>query len=227
MRKSVVNEEIINWAAERKMSEVRIDIDIIGFIEIPIKMIAKKLMNIRSYAKKYKIDVFGFWSRPAENLNESILQSQVAFCGAIRGNSICVNPAGKIYPCGYSTSQIGSLNQLNSFLSVEGNYYKFVRDHTIGEVIMCKNCSIEGQCGGGCNITKEYALYKNSSKIERMCEFYRLMTRELLLEQIREHLSRKSNRKEVTIHEDSKKADQIEAETVTQEKSVEYLQGSQ
>jgi len=45
---------------------------------------------------------------------------------------------------------------------------------------------IESQCGGGCNITQEFARATKTVKIERMCDFYRQMTRELLLEQLRE-----------------------------------------
>ena len=51
---------------------------------------------------------------------------------------------------------------------------------------MCKGCMIEGQCGGGCVITQEFSRATNTAKIERMCDFYRQMTCELLAEQLRE-----------------------------------------
>lgn len=179
-----IDERIIDWAIERCMREIRIDIDVINMIDIKLEDIIEKLLRLRRYAQRNNIYVFGFWSRPAENMNESTLEINVAFCGAVRGNSICVNPAGNIYSCGYSTTQLGTLSQLDSFCEPEGHYHCFVRGHFTGNIERCRGCMIEGQCGGGCNITQEFAHTTNSLKIERMCEFYRLMTRELLREQL-------------------------------------------
>ncbi len=181
-----LNEKIIDWATGRQMREIRIDIDVIDMVEIPIEDIIARLMRIRRYAKKHGIEIAGFWSRPAENLNDSTLDAHVAFCGAVRGNSICISSSGNIYGCGYSTTQLGTLHQIESFHALESQYHRFVRDHLTGTIKMCKGCMIEGQCGGGCNITQEFARATKTAKIERMCDFYRQMTHELLLEQLRE-----------------------------------------
>lgn len=181
-----LDESIIDWAIVRKIKEVRIDIDVIDMVEVPLEEIVTKLMSIRGYAAERGVDVLGFWSRPAENLNESSLEDHVAFCGAVRGNSICVSPSGNIYGCGYSTTQLGSLAQIELFHSPGSNYHCFVRDHLAGAMEMCKGCIIEGQCGGGCNITQEFVRATRIAKIERMCNFYRRMTKEILLEQLRE-----------------------------------------
>ena len=181
-----LNEKIIDWAIGRQMREIRIDIDVIGMVEIPLKDIIAKLMRIRQYGKKCGVEIAGFWSRPAENLNDSTLDAHVAFCGAVRGNSICVSPSGSIYGCGYSITQLGTLDQIKSFHVPESKYHRFVRDHLTGTIEMCKGCMIEGQCGGGCNITQEFARATKTAKIERMCDFYRQMTYELLLEELQE-----------------------------------------
>lgn len=181
-----LDEKIIDWAGERKMSEVRIDIDVIGMVAIPVEDVVGKLMRIRKYAGERGIDVSGFWSRPAENLNDSTLEAHVAFCGAVRGNSMCVSPSGYIYGCGYSNTQLGTLTEIKTFHDPEQMYHRFVRDHLTGAMEMCHGCVIEGQCGGGCNITQEFARATKTSKIERMCDFYRQMTRELLLEQLQD-----------------------------------------
>ena len=177
--------KIIDWAIGRQMREVRIDIDIIGMVQIPIEDIVAKLMRLRQHAKGCGIEIAGFWSRPVENLNDSTLDSHVAFCGAVRGNSMCVNPSGDIYGCGYSTTQIGSLRQIESFHDFENRYHLFVREYLTGRREMCKGCMIEGQCGGGCEITQEFSRITKNAKIERMCDFYRQMTCELLTEQLR------------------------------------------
>lgn len=179
-------ETIIDWACERQMQEIRIDIDVIDMVEIPVKDIIARLMRMRRYAKSRGIEIAGFWSRPNENLNDSAIDTHVAFCGAVRGNSICINPSGDIYSCGYSTTQLGTLCQIESFHAPEGLYHHFVRDHLTGTIEACKGCMIEGQCGGGCNITQEFARATKTEKIERMCDFYRQMTHKLILEQLRD-----------------------------------------
>lgn len=181
-----LDESIIDWAVARGMSNVRIDIDVVDMVEIPIEDVVSKLTRIRRYAARQGVDVPGFWSRPAENLNESTLESRVAFCGAVRGNSMCVGPSGNIYGCGYSTTQLGNLSEIQSFHAPGTAYDRFVRNHLTGVMDMCKGCIIEGQCGGGCNITQEFARVTKTAKIERMCDFYRRMTQEILREQLRE-----------------------------------------
>jgi uncharacterized protein len=181
-----LDELIVDWAVARGMKNVRIDIDVVDMVEIPIEDVVAKLMRIRRYAATRGVDVPGFWSRPAENLNESTLESRVAFCGAVRGNSMCVGPSGNIYGCGYSTTQLGTLSEIQSFHAPGTAYHRFVRDHLTGVMEMCKGCMIEGQCGGGCNITQEFVRATKTAKIERMCDFYRRMTQEILLEQLRE-----------------------------------------
>ena len=178
--------DIIDWAASRAMVEVRVDIDVIDMVNVPVDDIVARLMAIRRHAKQCGIDVSGFWSRPVENLNHSTLSEHVSFCGAVRGNSMCMSPSGNIYGCGYSTTRLGSLADGGNFHAPDGAYHRFVRDHLTGTMEMCKGCMIEGQCGGGCNITQEFAKASHTDKIDRMCDFYRLMTKELLLEQLQE-----------------------------------------
>ena len=194
-----LNKSIIDWAVANGMKNVRVDIDVIGMVEVPVKDIIEKLMRIRCYASEQGIDVPGFWSRPAENLNESTLNSYVAFCGAVRGNSVCASPSGNIYGCGYSNIQLGNISELKSFYAPESAYYHFVKNRFTGATKMCKGCMIEGQCGGGCNITQEFTLVAKTAKIERMCNFYRNMTQEILLEQLK-RIRILNNRKEVNSH---------------------------
>lgn len=179
-----LDESIIDWAAEREMTNVRIDIDVIDMVDIPVEAIVDRLMRVRRYARERGISVPGFWSRALENMNDSTLTADVAFCGAVRGNSVCVSPSGRIYGCGYSTTELGRLDEIEAFTQEEGTYHRFVRDHLTGTMEMCKGCMIEGQCGGGCNITQEFARATHTAKIDRMCDFYRRMTQELLREEL-------------------------------------------
>ncbi|OGX07175.1 MAG: hypothetical protein A2Z88_01960 [Omnitrophica WOR_2 bacterium GWA2_47_8] len=85
-----LDESIIDWASAHGMKKVRIDIDVVGMVKIPVEDVVEKILRIRRYAALHSIDVPGFWARPAENLNESTLEDHIAFCGAVRGNSICI-----------------------------------------------------------------------------------------------------------------------------------------
>lgn len=181
---SGVNRELIDWAHDRNMTDVRIDIDVINMVHVPVEEIVERLVAIRRYAKSLGIDIVGFWSRAFENLNSDVFEDAVAFCGAVRGNSMCVSPSGGIYGCGYSTAQLGSLAQIKYLTQPEGDYHRFVKHRFTGAMEMCRGCMIEAQCGGGCNITQEYARATRSAKMDRMCDFYRAMTRELVLEQL-------------------------------------------
>jgi uncharacterized protein len=183
-----LNESIIDWAVKRGIRDVKIDIDIINMLDISLENIIEKLMRIRRYAIKKDIYIPGFWSRPAENLNNSTIDNYVAFCGGVRGNSICISPSGDIYACGYSATRLGNLSEIGSFFSQGSPYYRLVRGRLTGSMEMCKGCIIEGQCGGGCQITQEFARANGTSKIERMCDFYRRMTQEIIKENMREAL---------------------------------------
>lgn len=115
-----IDERVIDWAAKHGMQEVRIDIDVIDMVAIPLSEIVARLMRIRSYARSLGIAVPGFWSRAVENLNFSSPADDVAFCGAARGNSLCVSPSGRIYPCGYSNTRIGDLVSIDQITAPGG-----------------------------------------------------------------------------------------------------------
>lgn len=179
---SHLDERVIDWAIARGMSEVRIDIDVLGMVEIPVQEIVNKLTRLRRYASEKGIKIAGFWSRPVENLNTPTIESDVAFCGAARGNSLCVNPSGVIYPCGYSKAGIGTLSLIQDLCSPESDYCRFVLEHQTGKIKGCQGCAIEGQCSGGCQISREFGGVESGQNNSRLCEFYRAMTKVLLAE---------------------------------------------
>jgi len=182
----LLDRRLIDYARDRGMSEVRVDVDVIQMVATPVEEVVEKLYDLICYAESYGISVTGFWARPAENLNESVLESDVAFCGAARGSSICVAPSGMIYPCGYSTVAIGSIDATDAFFNAGGAYHKFLVGREVGGMSMCLGCPIEGMCAGGCNITIEYGQsFGNLTAVEKRCKFYRQMTEKLLLHQLK------------------------------------------
>ncbi len=178
---SDVDTKIIDWAASKNMNEVRIDIDVVGFVNIPVDEIIKKLKMVRAYAKTKNISVIGFWSRAAENLGLIPEKEDIGFCGGEKGHSVCVAPSGQVFPCGYSNYQIGNFKEISQ---IEKNdaYQKLLKKRNLKKLKGCKDCPIYGFCRGGCLITKE--ANKTPEKQSTMCKLYVEMTKAIINESI-------------------------------------------
>ena len=180
---SDVSEEIIDWAQSQGMHEVRIDIDVVGTVQIPVETLVQRLSKVRRYAKTKGVKVIGFWSRPAENMSLDPARNDVGFCGAERGNSLCVAPSGQVFPCGYSNYLLGDYRQLHKIYQLPP-YQRLLQQRWMPR--RCRGCEIVGFCRGGCMITQE-ASGSNVAQ-DRMCEFYRAMTHALMREAVDEQI---------------------------------------
>lgn len=180
-----LDESLVDLAKSWGLKDISVNIDAIGTVDIDIHHIASKLLAIRRYATSLGIEVAGFWLRPAENLGRYSHKSPISYCGAVRGNSMCVSLKGDIYSCGYSTKRLGSIFDIQSFLAPNSDYCKFVEAHLTGAIQMCQGCMIEGQCAGGCNITHEFEQANNNSKVSRMCDLYKSATKMILCDILR------------------------------------------
>lgn len=179
----LVDERLIDFAYSNKMKDVRIDIDVIHQIGIPLDVIVNRLLSLRRYGAKFGVMVNGFWDRPLENLfNPSSAEDFTSFCGGIRGNSFVVNPEGNIYLCGYSSGILGNIfrDSPKEILGEKSRYYQIVSSRMPGEILNCKGCAIEGQCVGGCYVALETERHQKNNVVARNCELYRIMTKELL-----------------------------------------------
>ena len=175
-----IDTPIIDWAHARNMHEVRIDIDVVGMINIPVEEIAYRLIKVRRYAKSKGISVIGFWSRPAENLGLDPEEEDIGFCGGERGNSLCVAPSGQVFPCGYSNYELGTVEDIPN-INRNTPYQLLLYFRNLRTKNFCIDCPILGFCRGGCMITQE-ANKSSTEKMHRMCELYRSMTYAILRE---------------------------------------------
>ena len=176
-----VDKKIIDWAESQGMKEVRIDIDIVGFVDIPIDEIIERLKMVRAYAKTKNISVIGFWSRAAENLGLIPEEEDVGFCGGERGNSVCVAPNGQVFPCGYSNYRIGNYKDISN-IHQSKDYQDLLKQRDLNLLEDCKACPIFGLCRGGCLITKE--ANKTSEKQSTMCKLYVEMMKSIIHESV-------------------------------------------
>ena len=176
-----VDTPIIDWAASKNMDEVRIDIDIVGMVDVPIDKIIEQLKMVRAYAKAKGVSVIGFWSRPAENLGLIPEHDDIGFCGGERGNSVCVAPSGQVFPCGYSNYQIGSYDTI-SHIEAEESYRQLLERRDLKNLKECQGCPILGFCRGGCLITKE--ANETTDKQSSICQLYVEMAKAIIAESI-------------------------------------------
>lgn len=176
-----VSKELIDWAISLNMTEVRIDIDVVGLVNLPIEEVAERLIEVRTYAKKHNVSVIGFWSRAAENMGLIPEEEDIGFCGGERGNSLCVAPSGQVFPCGYSNYELCKSSDILNIASSEA-YKKLLTKRNLLRLDKCKKCPIYGFCRGGCLITQEANRNSENGKIDKMCQLYTSMTYAILHE---------------------------------------------
>lgn len=183
---NLTDESLIYFAEAKGLSDLRIDLDVIHMLSIPVETAAKKLISLKRLAKSRNINLTGFWERPVENLNFSILEKHIAFCGGVAGRSVCVNPNGEAFICGYSANKIANVLKTKTVNSQR--YIDIVNGRLVGQIKRCEGCMIEGQCIGGCYITEEYHSLRKNDALAYNCNLYRLMTIELLNDSLKEAL---------------------------------------
>lgn len=179
------DERFIDFAIERSLSEVRIDLDVIHITSVPVQEAANRLLRLKRYGATRGVNVTGFWERPAENLNFSITEKHMGFCGGIVGKSMCISPDGKVYVCGYSARAFADIKDACPSMATLA-YIEIVANRLLNGQPGCKNCKIEGQCTGGCFITEEFSGFETNNATSYNCQLFRIMTTELLRDSLAE-----------------------------------------
>lgn len=182
----LIDDSLICFAKENRFSAIRVDLDVIHLLSIPVKIATQKLLRLKRLATSNGISLTGFWERPVENLNSSILDKHIAFCGGVAGKSMCVSPSEEVFICGYSAKNFASLS--SEAIKNSEVYHSLVANRLAGRLKRCEGCMIESQCIGGCHITEEFGTLQKEAAIKYNCELYRSMTVELLKDSLREAL---------------------------------------
>jgi len=182
----LIDDSLICFAKENGFPAVRVDLDVIHLLSIPVKTAIQKLVNLKRLANSSGINLTGFWERPVENLNSSILDKHIAFCGGVAGKSMCVSPSEEVFICGYSTNNFAGLT--SEAIKNSEVYHSLVVNRLAGRIKRCEGCMIEGQCIGGCHITEEFDALQKKAAIKYNCELYHGMTVELLKDSLGEAL---------------------------------------
>ncbi len=186
----LVDTDVIDLAAERGMSSLAFDYDLISLVGVPVATRVDKLMHLKQYANKQGIDFFGTWDSAFRNLtSESLLSGNHAFCAAVEGRSLEFNVDGSIKTCSHTTTRVGHLNRFDQMFQNGGRLIQLVKERFPGTNDYCSGCAIEGPCGGQCHVTREVvsrsAGEARQDLFSDMCDFYRRVTELLAIEYLR------------------------------------------
>ncbi len=187
---ALVGTDILDLAIERGMTSIAFDYDLVALVDVPVEERVAKLMRLKKYANEHGIDFFGTWDSPFRNLtSESLLSGDHAFCAAVQGKALEFNVNGSIKVCSHTTTTIGHLDKFDGMFEEEGGLMQMVASRFPGAEGYCSGCEIEGPCGGQCHVTREVVSRSAGEERQRlfadMCDFYREITRVLVLEQLR------------------------------------------
>lgn len=175
-----INEEFFNFIAKKGIKSCSFEPDIINPISKDAQEVVGKLLNFKKMGEDRDITVGGMWDKPTKYLFEPNVYKKMFNCSAFTGRGISVSPMGDILPCSYSGIKLGQINKLDNYLSSE-RFQSFVSYHAIGNIPVCVGCEIEGQCIGGCLITREYGDYTDSDEaFNYRCEIYKSVTKALV-----------------------------------------------
>lgn len=181
-----VTPDFIDWAAEQKFTGIATDIDLINVVNanIPVEDCVAKLMELRRACLKYGMENIGSWTTAYDNLVNEPEDGMPTFCKAVKGRNLSVNPEGRIFICGHTTTPLGTLEDGDAILTAESPYTKLVESRLPGNDQACRGCEIEGVCGGQCQITREVSQATGNGRDSFLCRFYKIATKELLEEKL-------------------------------------------
>lgn len=158
------------------ISNATLNIDNLSLLPTsPIKL-AKYFLALRSIAKENGIDLTGQWATPATNLRSK--STIWALCSGAAHSRLYVLPDGSIPFCEYHPKYMGHLDNFDKLCD---EILASVNRHLVGCWAECEGCEIEGFCSP-CPLEKEIIHNNNYQHQQEKCEFIKICTRILLLE---------------------------------------------
>ena len=188
---SVINvEEYLDTVQSMGFNGIGLDFDVVTSENLSVDYVCDKMLEIYDACKRRGLYCVGTWLHPAENMLDPELSENNAFCKAVKGNNISVSPQGTLHMCNFTSTHLGNLtsfpsygNNLNSLLNERE---LFVKNH-------CNECDLQSACGGQCHATLEVDPLIRNKKIEFMCDFYRKLTKEVVIRAFQHQLSNEQN----------------------------------
>ena len=188
---STITPDFVRWAYNQGFRGIATDVDLINAqnSSVPVEAYVDKLIEIRRTCLELGIENFGSWTTAYHNLVNEPEDGMPAFCKAVKGQSIAVNPEGMVFICGHTNTPIGDLEHFEEIFGSESELIKIAESRLPGNNPMCVGCEIEGICAGQCQITREVSKATGNQKDLFLCSLYRLATKRLLEEKLASELT--------------------------------------
>ena len=151
------------------------DIDLVGCANSShdVSYYVNHMLEIYDNCMELGIENFGSWTKPFTNLVNQEDGCLMSYCRAQKGHNISVNPEGNMFLCGYSTSSICNLDDVD-IETVPSGYLSLVTNKLPGNNPRCVGCFLEGSCAGQCLVTHEFSVKnKTEERVIFLCDFFK------------------------------------------------------
>lgn len=178
----LISLEFINWLSDFGIKGFGIDIDLVNCTNVSTKQASEKITEIFWKCHELGIECSGTWMTPFLNIiNKDLRTEHVAFCGAVKGQNISVTPKGELKLCPYMSTIVGNLENWDDMFLENSKFQNLLNERQPSADLNCRECILEGPCGGQCHITREDAKRNsNYNSYNLMCDFYREITTQML-----------------------------------------------
>jgi len=177
-----IDDKFADWAVGQGFKGIATDIDLVNMENAhrSIDECVQRLISFRQACMQRGMENHGSWTTIYDYLVNGCDDKITTFCKAARGRNISVNPEGKIFMCGHSTTVLGDIHSLAETLANGSPYIELITSRLPGNNPECYGCRIEGLCSGQCHITREIAQRNPNNRFGYLCKFFQEVTDRLL-----------------------------------------------
>ncbi|WP_333456284.1 radical SAM/SPASM domain-containing protein [Microcoleus sp. herbarium5] len=178
-------EEYLDTIQSMGMNGIGLDFDVVTSEHLDVQTVCNKMLEIYDACKRRGLYCVGTWLHPSENMLDPDFSVPNIFCKAVAGRNLSVSPQGTLHMCDFTSTQLGRIEQVDSYGENLGNLIagreNFVATH-------CQDCSLKASCRGQCHTTLEVNDPKNNEKLHFMCDFYRTLTKAVVVRSLNEQV---------------------------------------
>lgn len=184
-------DEYLDLVQSLDMGGIGIDFDLVGSSSLNPIDVGDFLIAFYYKCQSRGLYCTGTWIKPLENLlvdREALgTPRTVGFCKAVEGGNVAVSPQGNLYMCGYTSSRLGSIDDINTAYVENLSQLIERRDEVVAK--HCGSCDLRAVCRGQCHTTLEVSgaewhrlpiqSASNAAKVDLMCDLYRHITKKM------------------------------------------------
>ncbi len=167
------------------MNGIGLDFDVVTSEHLDVETVCNKMLEIYDACKRRGLYCVGTWLHPAENMLDPDFSSPNVFCKAVAGRNLSVSPQGTLHMCNFTSTPLGKIEQVDAYgenlSGLIASRESFVATH-------CQTCNLQTSCRGQCHTTLEVNNPNNNKKLDFMCDFYRTLTKAIVVRSLNEQV---------------------------------------